>query len=321
MLPTSFTPLTAANASAVSAIAEWKSLPVVDLEWIPGTLELAVASPGSIELYELASRTLYRRLYPQAGEITDIAFSPDRSWLVSGSLRVVEDGSYTSNLEIWSGPDLKPLGIFNSVSSGLVSLAFTPDSRTFINAYTEPEPDQLGRLEFWRVPAWTVISRLSSGTVLELAVSADSGRLATSPDLYNLLIWDLKTGKLMLELPTSFTGAVSSLAFSPDRTTLASGHYDGMIRLWNMNTGSLTLEIESDGIINTLEFSPDGSLLATGSGGTQAALRLWSVNTGELLRDLAGHATAVTSLLFAGDGQLLVTGSYDGTVRIWGIWP
>jgi len=320
-LPDGFAPITLDNAAAVSALAEWKGLPVEDLEWVPGTLELAVASPGSIELYELASRTLYRRLYPQAGEIVDIVFSPDRSWLVSGSRRVVEDGSYASNLEVWTGPDLKPLGILTGISSGLVRLAFTPDSRTFINSFTEPEPDQLGKLEFWRVPGWTIASRLSTGTVLEIAVSADGTRLATSPDLYNLLIWETTTGKLLFEIPTSFTGAVSSLAFSPDRKTLASGHYDGTIRLWDVNSGTLILEIISDEIINTLEFSPDSTLLATGSGGEKSALRLWSVNTGELMRDLTGHSTPITSLLFASDARFLVSGSYDGTVRIWGIWP
>jgi WD40 repeat protein len=304
----------------VSAIAEWTGPLVVDLEWVPGTLELAVASPDSIQLYELASRTPYRSLYPQAAEIVDLAFSPDRNWLVSGSRRVVSDGSYTSNLEIWSGPDLKPQGILNTVSSGLVRLAFTPDSRTLIDAYTEPEPDQFGSLEIRQVPGWATTSRLTTGTVLELAVSTDGVRLATSPDLYNLLIWDLKTGKQLIKIPTSFIGAVSSLVFSPDHSTLASGHYDGTIRLWDLNSGSLKLEITSNGIINTMAFSPDGSILATGSGGTEAVLRLWSVNSGELLRDLPGHPSAITNLLFASDSQLLVSGSYDGLVRIWGIW-
>ncbi len=142
-------------------------------------------------------------------------------------------------LEVWSGPDLKPQGILAVISSGLVRLAFTPDSRTFIHAYTEPEPEQLGRLEFRRVPGWAIISRVSTGTVLEIAVSVDGVRMATSPDLYHLQVWDLKTGKLLYEIPTSFTGAISSLAFSPDRTTLASGHYDGTIRFWDVNSGAL----------------------------------------------------------------------------------
>ncbi len=49
--------------------------------------------------------------------------------------------------------------------------------------------------------------------------------------------------------------------------------------------------------------------------------RLWRVADGTLLATLTGHTDQVTSVAFAPDGQTLASGSWDGTVRLWGVPP
>jgi WD40 repeat protein len=39
------------------------------------------------------------------------------------------------------------------------------------------------------------------------------------------------------------------------------------------------------------------------------------------VHELRGHRAAVNSVTFSADGTLLVSGSADGTVQIWGISP
>ena len=125
----------------------------------------------------------------------------------------------------------------------------------------------------------------------------------------------------MNTLPTSFTGAVNCLAFAPDGRRLAAGHYDGSIRLWDVIAGTLLEEMQTEGVVESLAFSPDGSVLATGSGYSDHAIRLWDAQTGELLRVLEGHPGAVDNLAFSKLGDFLASGSYDGTLRLWGIRP
>jgi len=48
-------------------------------------------------------------------------------------------------------------------------------------------------------------------------------------------------------------------------------------------------------------------------------VQLWRVADGTLLRTLKGHTDEVTGVAFTPDGRLLVSGSKDGTIRLWGV--
>jgi WD40 repeat protein len=320
-LPPILQPITTDTAILVSSIAEWVVDPVVDLSWVTGVYQLAVAHPESIVFYDLASRNLLRQLYPKAGEIVDIDFSPDGKWLVSGSRELDGDETYRSNLEIWNGPDWKPLGVFYGVSGGLTGMAFTSDSQNLLVTYTFPEPEQTGWIDFWNIPDWKIANRIGTGTLLEVAVSADHLRMATTPNRYSIMIWDLDKRERLFNFLTSFTGAVNTMAFSPDRVTLATGHYDGTIRLWDALGGILLLEIPGEGVVESLAYNPDGTVLAASLNGDQPSLALFDTNNGQVLNRFSTFPHVFTSILFSPDGQLFISGSYDGTIRTWGIRP
>jgi WD40 repeat protein len=111
------------------------------------------------------------------------------------------------------------------------------------------------------------------------------------------------------------------MAFSPDGVTLATGHYDGMIRLWDITKGTVLLEFDSGSVVQSLAFSPDARMLASGGSFENSLVQLWSSGSGNLLRKLESQSGGISSLTFSPYGQYLVSASYDGALRLWGIRP
>ena len=154
-----------------------------------------------------------------------------------------------------------------------------------------------------------------SRSVNSVAFSHPDGRMIASCSVYEIRLWNAKTGAL-LKILTGQSGHIYSVAFSPDEQTLASGSSE-TIRLWDVNTGELLKTINS-GYAYSIAFSPDGKTIASG-GYYDHTVHLWDINTGERLQKFTGHSNYVSSVAFSIDGKMLVSGSGDDTVRLWDV--
>ena len=159
---------------------------------------------------------------------------------------------------------------------------------------------------------------------LSCAVFAHDGRrIATGSADDRLIVWDVASGKALLMLE-NFQFEVFSVGFSSDGGRLACCDVSS-IYVFDATTGKELLHIDSDGTVEHISFSPDGTRLITIIGGDGFPFPIVlnaTTGTKEPIFDdgVSGNfdpEDTVTSAAFSSDGQRIVTGSTEGTIKVW----
>ena len=240
-----------------------------------------------------------------------VAFSPDGDTFASA-------GGSVSMVRLWDARTGELLGRPETFSSGLRSIAFSPDGSTL--AWTRGNA-----IYSWNVRTG-VLQRPSIGwhyeIVNSLAFSPDGLTLASVSLDGTIRLWDPRTGEQKHTL-FGHRSDVTCVAFSPDGSTVVSGSRDSTIRFWDARSGNHKRSIAGQiGDISCLAFSHDGRTLASGSGDPEGKYNdytvwIWDAHTVERLWTLEGHTSGISAVAFIPDGYLLASGSYDDTIRIW----
>jgi WD40 repeat protein len=118
----------------------------------------------------------------------------------------------------------------------------------------------------------------------------------------------------VIELPTG--NYTVRTVVSPDGTRIAGAIVDRTVVVWRMDDGRVVdvLRGHTDLVLDVV-FSPDGALVATAS--WDKTVRIWKPGTC-MSRVLRGHAAQVDRIAWTRP-EHLVTGSRDGTLRVWDI--
>jgi periodic tryptophan protein 2 len=181
---------------------------------------------------------------------------------------------------------------------------------------------KLGQLLVWEWQSESYILKQQGhfDSMNALIYSPDGQRIITCADDGKIKVWDIDSGFCIVTF-TEHTSGITACEFAKKGNVLFTSSLDGSVRAWDLIryrnfrtfTGPQRLSF------SCLAVDPSGEVVAAGSVDS-FDVHIWSVQTGQLLDRLSGHEGPVSSLSFAPDGGLLVSGSWDRTARLWSIF-
>ena len=150
--------------------------------------------------------------------------------------------------------------------------------------------------------------------VRQLAWSGNGERLAALGEDGSAVIWDLKTSKELRRLG----GRVRFASLDQAGRRIALSVENGTVTLWDTEKGPARRFFGPiPGLTNFRQpaFSPDGQRMLLAVEKTVAAVH--DTASGRELHRLAGHRDFISTVAWDPTGDLLATGSHDGTVKLW----
>ncbi|XP_074264861.1 B-type cell cycle switch protein ccs52A-like [Silene latifolia] len=159
--------------------------------------------------------------------------------------------------------------------------------------------------------------------VCGLKWSYDNRELASGGNDNRLFVWNQHKTQPVLKY-SEHTAAVKAIAWSPHlHGLLASGGgtADRCIRFWNTSTDSQLGCVDTGSQVCNLVWSKNVNEIVSTHGYSQNQIVVWKYPSMSKLATLTGHSYRVLYLAISPDGQTIVTGAGDETLRFWSVFP
>jgi WD40 repeat protein len=268
-----------------------------------------------------------------SSDINGVALTPDAKWVVTGS----DDGT----ARVWDANTGAELAVLEDErrSDFVYGVAVTPDATRIVTG----SKDRTARVWGPRSgpgSGWQKLADLKghTGSIHGVAITADGARIVTGSYDGTARIWEPRPGPdskdwKSVAVLEGHTEDVNGVAMTPDGSLIVTASDDETARVWMPRPGSApdakdwhTVAVLKghEGPVWSAAVTPDGTRIVTGSNDTTA--RVWDHRQGSApdARDWhavavlkGGHAMDVKSVALAADGGRIVTGSDDGTARVW----
>ena len=294
---------------------------IISFAFSPDGSVLAVREYRKIEIWDTTTGDLKGSFRNTTGPHSPIPFSPDSLFIATANHK---------KIHLWEVQSGELRTTLSGHKRFIGSVTFSPDSKIVASSDSDG-------IRFWNSNSGEQEAILKEEKSHHRLTFCPKGLNLISEGKSNLYLWKIdKKNYQNSKLTHKITGhnpSVNSVAFNIDGQTLASAHHSEEIRLWDVDNGQLRTLCKGNRYplwIQSVMFSPDGTTLAsmntnTQSSGGHGQIILWDANSGNYRNTQKGHGGMIGkwvsyhphSIAFTTDGETLVSGSLDGTVRYW----
>ncbi len=153
-----------------------------------------------------------------------------------------------------------------------------------------------------------------TGGVTAVAISPDGRSLISGSRNHIIKVWDWWAQEEIFTL--NAYAFIYAITVSPDGETFTVRGRDQTVRAWSLRTGQ-QIRPEKGALrsIASVTLTDDRHLISS----SQKTIKIWNLHLGRELCTLSGHTNLVTAVAVSANKEMLVSGSNDRTVRVWGV--
>lgn len=280
---------------------------IKSIAFVPGKREFYTSGfDGKLIKWNLDSKDQNLQIIYSGTEIIEIlAVSPDAGWLACGGRN-----SVIRMIPVKGGNNLQYE--LKGHTGKIKSLVFSYDGKYLYSASLD------GKVLKWDLAAKTSVNiNTAEMQINSIDISSNGSYIAGVSNDGRVIVWnpDKSSDNFRIEPPGK---NIKTVRFKPDENTLAIGYTDGYVDLWDIAGKKKITEIKAHTAeVNDIRFNNKLSQMATAS--NDGTLKLW--DTKDLTTppiNFNDNEGFVMVIEFSPDGQLIVSGAYEGTDNLVG---
>jgi WD40 repeat protein len=269
-----------------------------------GKTVAAATDNHEVTVYDTSTGALVSRLGKHGDWVRSACVSPDATLFATGA-----NDRTLSVWDIHSGQRLLELP---ACEGAVNAVAFHPNGQQVaVVGFTS-------RLQIVNTSSGRITQQLdcACSDPCTVAFSADGTRMAAAGRTGHVRVWNVTTGTHERDI-TAVGRRIRAIAFSPDGKRIAAAGNSATINIFDVASGQpvMTLDVRPAKEFSLLFL--DNRRLA--SGGTDNLVRIWDLDSRVVTAELVGHTGTVAALARDATGNIVVSGSYDTTLRVWNL--
>ena len=265
-----------------------------------GNLLATAGDDHVVRVWDIGSTELITQLEAHDDWVRTATFSPDGRHLATAG--------NDKKIFLWDASDFSQHRVLAEHTQAVIALAYRPDGDMLAAVGFE------GNLRMYDPVSGELLFTFNCPCVDMrcIAFSPDGRYLVGGGRNGRIRIWDVESGEAIHSI-NAHEQRIRAVCFTGEGNRFVSAGEDRRLLGWDAATGDSWLEIPTGSTKVMCMTCCSQDCVAVG--GSDNAIRICDLNTGAMIERITGHMGSIAAM--TADRDLLISGSYDTSVRIW----